>query len=159
MEKIYIDFDGVLVDTPKYIKEEISKYGNNKNTFTNIKWDELLSKCNEICGNIKWIRKEYNSIDNRNYSISIITHYYSECELNNKKRFIRDNIGDIDIIFVPFYINKSDFVNAQKNLIVDDYKKTINLWRKKGGIGILYKNYMKLEDLLLDYIKEDCYGT
>lgn len=156
MKKLYVDFDGVLINTPKYIREEIVKYGNRKKTFKNIKWNELLLKSDEICNNIEWIKQEFNN--DKNFDISIITHFYSKQEMKNKTKFIRNNIGDINILFVPYYINKCDFVDARGELIIDDYKKTINLWKTKGGIGILYKEGMKLEDLLQSYMKENYYG-
>ena len=75
MCRIYIDFDGVLVDTPKYIKQEIKRNGNLESTFANIKWDELLSKCSEICENLCYLKGVF-----KNNDITILTHVYSQNE-------------------------------------------------------------------------------
>ena len=90
MCKIFIDFDGVLVDTPKYIKEEIQLKGNYDNTFINIRWNELLEKC--------------------------------------------------------------EYVNAEKNLLIDD-KINIDNWNDKGGIGVLFRENMSLQNILKEYVE------
>ena len=39
---IYVDFDGVLVDTPKFINREITKYGNSDDVFKRFQWKYFL---------------------------------------------------------------------------------------------------------------------
>ena len=39
---IYIDFDGVLVDTPKFINEELKINRNSEETCKNFPWDYFL---------------------------------------------------------------------------------------------------------------------
>lgn len=91
MCKIYIDFDGVLVDTPKYIKQEIKRNGNLESTFANIKWDELLSKCSEICENLCYLKEIF-----KNNDIAILTHVYSQNEKMEKAKFINDYSVNIE---------------------------------------------------------------
>ena len=43
---IYIDFDGVLVDTPKFISKELKIKGNSEETCKNFPWDYFLKNCN-----------------------------------------------------------------------------------------------------------------
>lgn len=120
MCKIYIDFDGVLVDTPKYIKQEIKRNGNLESTFANIKWDELLSKCSEICENLCYLKEIF-----KNNDIAILTHVYSQNEKMEKAKFI------------------------------NDYSVNIDSWKNNGGIGYLFENKIKLEEILPFYIEEE----
>lgn len=150
MRRIYIDFDGVLVDTPKYIKQEIKRKGNLESTFANIKWDELLSKCSEICENLCYLKEIF-----KNNDITILTHVYSQNEKREKAKFINDYIGNIDILFVPHNIKKSEFVNPKGNLLIDDYNANIDSWKNNGGIGYLFENNIKLEEILPLYLKEE----
>ena len=150
MCRIYIDFDGVLVDTPKYIKQEIKRNGNLESTFANIKWDELLSKCSEICENLSYLKGIF-----KNNDIKILTHVYSQNEKMEKAKFINDYIGNIDILFVPHNIKKSEYVNPKGNLLIDDYSVNIESWKNNGGIGYLFENKIKLEEILPFYIEEE----
>ena len=120
MCKIYIDFDGVLVDTPKYIKQDIKRNGNLESTFANIKWDELLSKCSEICENLCYLKEIF-----KNNDIAILTHVYSQNEKREKAKFI------------------------------NDYSVNIESWKNNGGIGYLFENKIKLEEILPFYIEEE----
>ena len=150
MCRIYIDFDGVLVDTPKYIRQEVKEKGNIESTFINIKWDELLSKCSEICGNLYYLKKVF-----KNNDITILTHVYSQKEEREKIQFIKDYIGNIDVLFVPHNIKKSEYVNPKGNLLIDDYNVNIESWKNNGGIGYLFENNIKLEEILPLYLKEE----
>ena len=56
MDKIiYIDFDGVLVDTPRLINEEIRVSGNSDDVCKNFPWKYFLQNCNEIEDNFSYI--------------------------------------------------------------------------------------------------------
>lgn len=150
MCRIYIDFDGVLVDTPKYIKQEIQKNGNLESTFINMKWDELLSKCSEICENIDYLKKIF-----KNNDITILTHVYSQKEQIEKAKYINDCIGNINVLFVPYNIKKSEYVDPKGNFLIDDYNVNIESWKSNGGIGYLFDNYINLEEILPLYLEEE----
>lgn len=144
MEKIiYVDFDGVLVNTPKYIKKNINNSKNKSNVLKNLPWDKLLNNCSEINNNIdslKKIAKEFN--------VAILTHVYSEFEAEEKRKYINKHISDVDVITVPYYINKNDAVNPKNNILIDDYEKNIINWNNSGGIGILFNNTQEILVLL-----------
>ena len=150
MCRIYIDFDGVLVDTPKYIRQEIEKNGNFESTFINIEWAELLTKCNEICDNLYYLKRVFENND-----ITILTHVYSEKEQIEKTKFIKNYIGNINVLFVPHNIKKCEYVDPKGNLLIDDYSVNIENWKNNGGIGYLHKKDIKLEEILSIYIKEE----
>lgn len=59
---IYIDFDGVLVDTPKFISKELKIKGISEETCKNFPWDYFLKNCNEIENNLTVLKKYPNKI-------------------------------------------------------------------------------------------------
>lgn len=144
MEKIiYVDFDGVLVNTPKYIVKKIKKTKNKSKILKNLPWDKLLNNCSEINNNINSLKKL-----SKEFSVVILTHVYSEFESNEKRKYINKYISDVDVITVPYYINKNDAVNPKNNILIDDYEKNIINWNNAGGIGILFNNTQEIFMLL-----------
>lgn len=144
MEKIiYVDFDGVLVDTPKYIVKNIMKSKKKSKILKKLPWDQLLNKCSEINNNIDSIKKL-----SKEFSVVILTHVYSEFEADEKRKYISKYISDVDFIIVPYYINKNDAVNPKNNILIDDYEENIINWNNAGGIGILFNNTQEILKLL-----------
>ena len=144
---IYIDFDGVLVDTPKFINKEIKMKGNSEETFRNLSWNYLLQNCNEIENNLTTLKKI-----SKNNKVIILTHVYSINEKFAKKRFISEKLNNIKIITIPYYIDKNIVVNAKENILIDDYGKNIDKWTNSGGIGIQLKKEKRIDRLLVNYI-------
>ena len=144
---IYIDFDGVLVDTPRLIKEQIKIKGNSCETCQNFPWKIFLEKCNEIENNFSYIKKL-----SEKFKVIIITHVYSDNEQQEKQRYIRENLKGIECITVPYYIEKSEIVNPKENILIDDYSINIDKWIKSGGIGIHFKEEKRIDKLLKEYI-------
>ena len=145
---IYIDFDGVLVDTPKFINEEIKRNGNSKETCRNFPWGYILQNCNEIENNLTVLKE----ISKKN-EIIILTHVYSFNEKLAKQKFISEKLNNIKVIIVPFCIDKNIVVKAKGNVLIDDYSKNIDKWINFGGIGIRFKKEKRIDKLLTDYIK------
>lgn len=145
---IYIDFDGVLVDTPKFINEELKINGNSEEICKNLPWDYFLKNCNEIENNLT-ILKEIS----KNNKVAILTHVYSNKEKLAKEKFISERLNNIKIIVVPYYIDKNLIVNPKDNILIDDYSENIDKWINSGGIGIQFKNEKRIDKLLIGYIK------
>lgn len=146
---VYIDFDGVIYDTVSVIINEIKK--NNislekecNHFFENLDWEKILSSSKEINLSVSKIKKLKSK-----YNIKILTHVSSINEMVQKSNFIRNKFMDMDIIFVPKKLNKTDIVNAKNNILVDDSKKNIENWKNNGGIGILFgkDGILNLQDL------------
>ena len=160
MKKLFLDLDGVLINTNKYIQKAI----NNSNDDISIKevfvelcksfpWHDFLNNCKEINNSFKLI-KELNKI----YDLTIITHFYSLSEEKLKIDFITNKFKGIKYITVPFEKKKNEIVNAKNCILVDDYYANIENWNKSGGIGLFFSNkttkkIMTINNLrlLLDY--------
>ena len=143
---IYVDFDGVLVDTPKYIIKKIYKSKNKSKTLKNLPWDKLLNNCCEINNNISVMKKL-----SKEFNVIVLTHVYSRFEADEKKKYIRKCIPNIEVITVPYYINKNDVVDAKNNILIDDYEKNISNWNNAGGIGIHFNNNQEILTLLNNF--------
>ncbi len=137
---IYIDFDGVIVDTwPKIMDEYFHKYKNYdveetklRNLFAEISWDEILnnSKVNE---------KNITLLKNIKYgNVAILTKINTVSEKKAKIKFLKENNIRLDVIFVDIDNSKTQAVMAENNILIDDELKNLNEWVEKGGIGILY---------------------
>lgn len=144
---IYIDFDGVLVDTPKFIKSEIQNKKNHIEILEQLPWNYFLNNCSEINDNIKFIKDISKKVN-----IVILTHVYSQNEANEKKKYIEKYMNEVDIITVPYYISKNEAVSAKGNILIDDFNKNITSWNNAGGIGIKFDENEHINSLLANYI-------
>ena len=142
MKNLYIDFDGVILDTievtyklmdelkiDKKNREEVEKF------YINLDWKNLLSITPEINDSIKCIQ---NLIEADIFDISILTHVNSLSEIIEKVHFIRKFLPSITIIPVPKAISKTKMVHAEDAILIDDYVSNLNEWQEAGGIGILF---------------------
>lgn len=164
MQKLYLDCDGVILDTisksNKILSEEgiVSKDEVTK-FYTNIDWGKLIEEAGQINDSISKIKKLSNYFD-----IEILTHVNSENESNVKRNYFAKELPNINVITVPFHIKKADFVEATNTILVDDSTSNLEYWIKKGGIGIKFSaynqdcNYKVITNLLqlLDiFVKEE----
>lgn len=152
--KLYIDFDGVIVNTMEIIEQEL-KENNLKKTdeyYMNIDWFKLLNKCEIINLAFKQIESLKSIFD-----ISILTHIYTIEEGVAKLNFIRKYDKNLNVILVPKNIAKSKIVNAKNAILIDDYNENIKDWINSGGIGIKFNNksYLTINTLaeINNYVK------
>lgn len=156
-KNLYIDFDGVILDTivPMYdlIKKKDSELYKRSIKKNNIVNDEDNTKIRNIINGIEWdnflkVTPQINdSIKNINYliktkkfDISILTHVNSYHEMEAKFDFISKNIkGEIDIICVPKRFAKTIATqNCKDAILVDDHSGNLRDWTKEGGISIKF---------------------
>lgn len=147
--KIYIDLDGVIIDSNKIIKKLINdnrnKNFNLEKFCASLNWKHILKNSKEIDNNIKTIN-DYS----KKYDITILTHVYSNIESKIKEKYIKLNFKYVKYIAVPYNIKKCDFVNSYNAILIDDYNNNINWWNNNGGMGILFKGGQNRLDTLLD---------
>lgn len=142
MKKLYIDFDGVLMDTIVHsykMLEDLNLDSNDTevcmNFYKNLDWDMLLEKSNEINEGFKTLKE---LIDKKVYDVSILTHVNSIDESVAKVNLLKSKIDFIDIISVPKNIKKADIVDPRGAILVDDYIGNLEYWEEKGGIPIRF---------------------
>ena len=133
---IYIDFDGVILDTEELLFE---KWRMNPNRY-------LLPESEKIkyIQNIDWRYILYNSpiINDSIYYLKqldpsksfILTKVHSLTnEANNKIKWSRDNGIKQPVIIVPYTQKKTDLVPVKGNLLVDDSLKNLDEWVYENG--------------------------
>jgi hypothetical protein len=147
-KKLYIDFDGVIVDTItkpyQYFKENNMSEKEVFEYYKNLDWDIFLKESPLIPESIEAINE---MIENNIYEVNILTHVTSLYELEEKIKFLIFHIKNcqkVNIIGVPKKISKFDMVDPKNNILVDDYSSNLREWEKHGGIGIKFSN--KLND-------------
>jgi len=136
----YVDFDGVIKDTYMPLFEDyLEKQKNGEfidDTEHVIKkdWIYVLQKSPVINDAIKFLNElEDTSICTRIHSL--------ENEGVAKIKDLRELGVKCDIILVPYTVKKTDVVNANGNVLVDDAVFNLDEWALAGGIPIFFDNY------------------
>lgn len=142
MKQLYIDFDGVILDTMTKSYEEIRKQGIDKGGkkavmayFRDVNWDKLISETDEINDSINEIKK---ICDSKKFSVYILTHINSTNEMIAKIKYIHEKLPQVTIVSVPKEISKTEVVNPSGAILIDDYSGNVKEWQKKLGIGIKF---------------------
>ena len=142
MRQLYIDFDGVILDTMtktyKVLEEEkIDKNDSDKvmEFFRNLDWKKLIEETEEINDSINEIKKICAS---KKFNVYILTHVNSTNEMVEKIKYLHEKLPLVTIVSVPKEIPKTEVVNASAAILIDDYSGNIKEWQKKLGIGIKF---------------------
>lgn len=142
MKNLYIDFDGVIMDTVRVTYDmldrlEVDKNDSNKmkEFYLNLNWKQLLTLTPIINDAFNCIKKLKSS---GKFNIAILTHVNSIDEAIAKINFIRKYFNDITIIPAPIEIPKTKICSSKEAILVDDYSGNLRDWEKEGGIGIQF---------------------
>jgi len=143
----YVDFDGVVFDTEKilfddnYYKMKLDPDFDKTQYVQNIDWYELISKSEEINNAINILRELKRTV-------KILTKVNSlDNEAKAKVRILRELDIKSDILLVPFNLKKTDIVDAEGNILVDDTIHNLEDWEQARGIPIFFnKDYLDLDN-------------
>lgn len=142
MKNLYIDFDGVMLDTIKTSVIQMNKEGIDTTDFESVtsfyksvNWENIIKESNFINDSINCVKKIEES--NR-FRITFLTHVNTINEIVIKKNFIRSHFSDISIIGVPYVVPKTEMVNPVGSILIDDYTVNVETWIQAGGIGIKF---------------------
>lgn len=142
MKNLYIDFDGVIVDTIRVTYDMLDRLGVDRHDFEkmsefyyNLNWKQLLSLTPIINDGFNAIKRVEAT---NKYNISILTHVNSLDEAVAKINFIRKYYKSITIIPVPREMSKTKMINAKGAILIDDYSGNLKEWEQAGGIGIQF---------------------
>ncbi len=142
MKQLYIDFDGVILDTMTKSYEEIEKAGIDKKDqdavmeyFRNVNWDKLIKETDEINDSINEIKKICAS---KKFNVYILTHINSTKEMIAKIKYLHKKLPQVTIVSVPKQVPKTEVVNPASAILIDDYSGNVKQWQKKLGIGIKF---------------------
>lgn len=148
MQNLYIDFDGVILDTitvtRKMMDELNIDYKKNiektKEFYRSLDWNKLLSETKIINDAINCIKK---IIESKKYEVTILSHVNSLHEAVEKVHYIRKHFSDITVIPVPREISKTKMVHTKDAILIDDYDGNLKEWEENGGISILFSQELK----------------
>lgn len=142
MKNLYIDFDGVILDTMTKTYEELDKIGIDKKDFKKVSeyfrtanWKKIIEETEEINDSISEIKKICAS---KKFNVYILTHVNSTNEMVEKIKYLHKNLPQVTVVSVPKEIPKTEVVNPSAAILIDDFSGNIKEWQKKLGIGIKF---------------------
>lgn len=154
MQKLYLDCDGVILDTinKSYnMLKEAGITGEDEVTkfYSSIDWEKLIEESGEINDSINKIKILLDYFD-----IQILTHVNTNYEARVKMEYFSKKLPGVNVIAVPKRVKKADYVTAKGSILVDDYTPNLDYWKEKGGIPVKFSDslkecsYMVITDLL-----------
>ncbi len=140
MTKLYLDCDGVILDTInmsyKMLKEKgIEREEEKEDFYRNLSWEELIIEAGEINNATDKIKKLTDI-----YDVAILTHVISEGEIIAKENYFKAVLPNVKVISVPKGTKKADAVDPKGNILVDDFLPNLDYWHEKGGISIKFSD-------------------
>ena len=171
MKDLYIDFDGVILNTIEEGYNNMRKLGlDPKNSsdcgkyFGTLDWDNFISHTSQINNSIDNIQR---IIDSNRFNVFILTHINSLDEAVAKVNYVRKYLKDITIIPVPRKISKTQMVHSENAILIDDYAGNLREWESAKGIGVRFslknngKGFYAIDHLdeILDLVEESSCTT
>lgn len=150
MKKLYIDFDGVILDSIKTTYEIMDEKGIDKYNpvearafYEVLDWDKTLEITPEINNSLKYIKQ---IIQSNQYEVNVLTHIVCYREGVSKIRFLKKHIPELSIILVPKEFSKTEVVNPKDAILIDDYTENLKEWKEQGGIGIKFDDHARVHE-------------
>lgn len=138
---LFIDFDGVILDTEPLLFEEWRKKPDRHSLpeiekiryIQNSNWEYIINNSEEINDSIYYLKHIDPST-----SIILTKVHSLENEAKEKVRWLRKKDVKQDIVLVPYFFKKTDMVDAKTNILVDDCLRNLDEWEKCGGVPIFF---------------------
>lgn len=166
-KRLYIDFDGVVMDTIPTLYAAAEEVGVNLKDegqvsvfFASYDFSKIINDKYILNDSIDCINK---LIDSNRFEISFLTHINSLKEGVVKVEYLRSKFSDITVIMVPKEISKTKVVHSKNAILVDDYSGNLKEWESNGGIAVRFSKeleshgYMVINrlDKLIDMFKDE----
>ncbi len=145
MKRLYIDFDGVIIDTIPLLYEAFEKNGLSTDSdedkekrskfLETYDFGEIIKDKNILNDSINCINK---IIESKRFEISFLSHINSLNEGRVKVRYLRRHFKNITIILVPIGMSKTKMINSKDAILIDDYSGNLREWIEAGGIAIRF---------------------
>ena len=146
MKRLYIDFDGVILDTITRLYEEAERqeYDISDNEFyEKFNYKCILKDKYIINDSIECINKLLAS---KKFEVSILTHCHSIKEASDKVKYVRKHFKDMTVIICPKDISKTKILHTEGAILVDDYGGNLREWKESGGIPIKFSTKTHKKD-------------
>ena len=153
MKNLYIDFDGVILDTITPVYNLAKKLNIDVKTqtkevgllYSKIDWDTLIEESPELSNSLNAIKKLKES---KKFNISILTHINSLKEAKSKIEFLDSMFDDLTIIPVPKSVSKTKMTQTKDAILVDDFSGNLKEWKSKGGISVKYSKEKQTSEFI-----------
>ncbi len=141
--KLYVDFDGVILDTINEAFSMMDELGldhtNRREVdyfFTHsVDFEKLFNRSRIINDSVDKVK--YLQACNEFQEVCILTKLSGNYgEERVKRGFLHDNLSEIRVITLAYNLFKDCVVNAEGNILVDDEMRNITRWNNARGIGI-----------------------
>lgn len=152
MKELYIDFDGVLLDTIPPLNEFLKQQGVLQDDQDSVRKHISTFNFKELLKDDIIIKDGMNTIKELSkcgkYIVSILTHINSLEEGVDKTHYIRRHLKDITLILVPTKVSKTQMVHTKNAILVDDFPGNLIEWEKSGGIGVKFSETLDKNDFI-----------
>lgn len=142
MKQLYIDFDGVILDTIEATYKEMKEKNISlkdqeqvREYYKNVDWAKLIKETPEINNSISEIKKICKS---KKFNVYVLTHVNSTNEMVEKIKYLHKTVPEVTIVSVPREVEKTEVVNPSGAILIDDFSGNVREWQKKLGIGIKF---------------------
>lgn len=138
MKRLYVDFDGVILNTNPKLYEEAAKLNYSKEDsgfYKNFDFKKVLKDEYIINDSINCLKR---LIESSKFEVSILTHCSSLNEGIDKMSYIRKFFKEISVIICPKEVSKAKLIHTENAILVDDYSKNLKEWEESGGIPVSF---------------------
>ena len=148
MRRLYIDFDGVVMDTIPLLYKELEKNGVSlgneeqiRKVFGSFDFRTLIKDKNILTDSIGCIHK---LIESKRFDINFLSHINSLEEGIVKVKYLRRHFkNNVTIILVPRGIEKPKMVHSLGAILVDDFSGNLKIWKDAGGRAIRFSKELE----------------
>ena len=168
MRRLYIDFDGVVMDTIPLLYNELEKNDVSldneekiRKVFGSFDFRTIIKDKNILNDSIDCIN---SLLQSKRFEIAFLSHVNSLDEGVVKIKYLRRHFkDDITIIIVPKEVSKTKMVHSEGAILVDDFSGNLKEWEEAGGISVRFSKEMEAKgyrvlnrlDTLLDMFDEN----
>ena len=159
---LYIDFDGVILNTIEVVREMLRRDGCDADNWWEINryfrrkdiWLEVFEKATIINDAINQIKKVMElGIFSEVIILTKITNVFDEERL--KRDLLNQVLPGVRVITLQNGLNKALVVKAKGNVLVDDEPYNCVDWEKEDGIAISFSQFVSnLEENVINYISD-----
>ena len=148
MRRLYIDFDGVVMDTIPTLYKDLEKKGISLDAdeatrsafFAEYDFSQVIKDKFILNDSINCINK---LIKSKRFEISFLSHINSLREGTVKIRYLRRHFKNITIILVPRGVSKTKMVHSKDAILVDDFSGNLREWNETGGIAVRFSKNLE----------------
>ena len=150
MRRLYIDFDGVVLDTIPILYEKLgidtsgTDNGNAEEKiqkFANFDYRNVIKDKYILNDSINCI---YKLLKSKKFEISFLSHVHSLDEAIVKIKYLRHHFKDeATIIIVPGKVSKTKMVHSEGAILVDDFSSNLREWQEAGGISVRFNQELE----------------